>query len=89
MIYSIFKKLTNTYLKLGKYINSKKKRPFFAYILSEGLYYVTIIIARYLANKEFKKLDIKAIRSYYDLYGRKDTLDKFKLSDKVLEKIIS
>ena len=71
-----------------KYIQSKNKRPLLAYILSEIIYNVNLLIGRRLVVQEFNKLDFKKIRSYYKLYGEDATLKNFKLSKQVLDKIL-
>lgn len=84
----LFKKTAELYLKINKYIQSKNKRPLLAYILSEIVYGINLLIGRRLIVQEFNKLDFKKIRKYYELYGEDDTLKKFKLSKQVLDKIL-
>ena len=84
----LFNKTAELYLKINKYIQSKNKRPLLAYILSEIIYGINLLIGRRLVVQEFNKLDFKKIRKYYELYGEDDTLKKFKLSKRVLDKIL-
>lgn len=84
----LFKKTAELYLKINKYIQSKNKRPLLAYILSEIVYGINLLIGRRLVVQEFNKLDFKKIRKYYELYGEDDTLKKFKLSKQVFDKIL-
>ena len=84
----LFNKTAELYLKINKYIQSKNKRPLLAYILSEIIYGINLLIGKRLVVQEFNKLDFKKIRKYYELYGEDDTLKKFKLSKRVLDKIL-
>ena len=84
----LFKKTAKLYLKINKYIQSKNKRPLLAYILSEIIYNVNLLIGRRLVVQEFNKLDFKKIKKYYELYGEDATLKKFKLSKQVFDKIL-
>ena len=84
----LFKKTAELYLKINKYVQSKNKRPLLAYILSEIVYGINLLIGRRLVVQEFNKLDFKKIRKYYELYGEDDTLKKFKLSKQILDKIL-
>ena len=84
----LFNRTAELYLKINKYIQSKNKRPLLAYILSEIIYGINLLIGRKLINQEFNKLDFKKIRNYYELYGEDATLKNFKLSKQVLDKIL-
>ena len=42
-----------------------------------------------IRNFEKSKLNTYKIKKYYNLYGKEDTLSHFKLSEKILEEILS
>lgn len=85
----LFKKFSSWYLKLNKKIQSKEKRPFFSYLLSEILFFAIMKLAKNIKQQELSKLNKKEIRKFYDLYGNEETLMKYKLSQSVLDEIIS
>lgn len=84
----IFKIFSDYYLRLNKYIQSKAKRPMIAYAISEILYFIILKLGQKISAEEFEKLDKKAIKRYYELYGYNETLKRYKLSEKVLNEII-
>jgi len=85
----LFKKISNWYLAVNHYIQSKEKRPLFAYLFSEILFFFVMKFGQNLAKEEYYKLDFDSICKYYDMYGYDATLKRFKLNKVVLDKIIS
>lgn len=83
----IFKKLSAVYLELTKHIENKK--PLFYYWVSEILFFIIKIISEELQRQELNKLDINKIKQYYEIYGFDATLNNFKLSERILNKILN
>lgn len=83
----IFKKLSTVYLELTKRIENKK--PLFYYWVSEILFFIIKIISEELQSQELNKLDINKIKQYYEIYGFDATLNNFKLSERILNKILN
>lgn len=91
MIYFIFKKLTVAYIDFADKIkdlddNTYKKVTLI--YLSDIMYHFTMWLSHVIEDIEYLKLNKRAIREYYDVYGFDDTLRRFKLSEEVLKRII-
>lgn len=56
---------------------------------SELIFGVFILLTKIIRNYEKSKLNTYKIKKYYNLYGKDDTLSHFKLSEKILEEILS
>jgi len=56
---------------------------------SELIFGIFILLTKLIRNYEKSKLNIYKIKKYYNLYGKDDTLSHFKLSEKILEEILS
>lgn len=91
MIYLLFKKLTNTYIR---FTNGIKELPDNTYkkvtliYLSEILFRITMKLSYVIEDVQYLKLNKRLIREYYSLYGFDDTMRKFHLTEKILKRII-
>jgi hypothetical protein len=56
---------------------------------SELVFGIFMLLTKLIRNYEKSKLNTYKIKKYYNLYGKEDTLSHFKLSEKVLEEILS
>ena len=56
---------------------------------SELVFGIFILLTKLIRNYEKSKLNTYKIKKYYNLYGKEDTLSHFKLSEKILEEILS
>lgn len=56
---------------------------------SELVFGIFILLTKLIRNYEKSKLNIYKIKKYYNLYGKEDTLSHFKLSEKILDEILS
>lgn len=56
---------------------------------SELIFCIFILLTKLIRNYEKSKLNTYKIKKYYNLYGKEDTLSHFKLSEKILDEILS
>lgn len=88
----ILKKIWNY---LAKYYHSLLNEQKFKKVLklkiwySELIFGIFILLTKLIRNYEKSKLNTYKIKKYYNLYGKEDTLSHFKLSEKILEEILS
>jgi len=88
----ILKKIWNY---LAKYYRSLLNEQKFKKVLklkvwySELIFGIFMLLTKIIRNFEKSKLNSYKIKKYYNLYGKDDTLSHFKLSEKILEEILS
>lgn len=91
MIDYIFKLSSSIYLKISNYVKkeqTKGKNKKITIWFSNIFYYIAIWLSKIIEKREISKLDYNKIRKYYRIYGKEDTLKKFKLTEEILERIV-
>jgi len=59
------------------------------YAYSEFIFLIFRLLTKIIRDSEKRKLNYSAIKKYYGMYGKEDTMKKYKLSEQLLEEILS